>query len=123
MSKPHRHERLEEAIAEAITEVVQGELRDPRLPAILTITGVKLAKDLRAAKVFFTQSPEDEDAIDDTIEALRHAVGFIRGRVAEDVAMRNVPELTFHFDTATKATQRIEELLKQSRRDETPATE
>lgn len=112
----HRTARLEETIREALQLVIQGEVRDPRLPAIFTVSAVKLTPDGGEAKVYFTQMPEDDDDVEDSLDMLEKAGGFLRTRLSQEVTMRSVPRLRFYHDKAQRRYERIEELLADDRK-------
>lgn len=107
-----RNRRIEEQLREAISEIFRGELSDPRLPRIFTVSGVELSKDSAHAKVVFSQLPDDEASIEKTQAAITHSLGYIRRLVAERVKMRHVPELHFHYHDSEAHYQRINAILK-----------
>jgi len=112
----HRAGRIEEALKEALSTVIQSELRDPRMPGIFTVTGVKVTPDYSDARVYFTQIPEDEESIGDTLDALEGASGFLRKRLAQEVNLKSTPRLRFFHDDQARKADRIEELLEQEAR-------
>lgn len=115
MSSPHRQERLEEAVRDALAEILHSEVKDPRMPMMLTVRHVRLTKDMRQARVYFTQMPDDEAAVEATLDALDSATGYIRSRLGDHVRMRYLPELAFHFDDSAGQADRIEQLLREAR--------
>ncbi len=48
----HRHERVAEEILHELGTMVAGELKDPRIAALVTITEVRVTPDLKHARVF-----------------------------------------------------------------------
>ncbi len=112
----HRTERVEEAIREALTLVIQQEVQDPRLPGIFTLSKVRVTPDFTDAKVYFTQVPETDEDIDDTLDMLERASGFLRKRLAQEVNLRTTPRLQFYHDEQTRQAERIEELLAEERK-------
>jgi ribosome-binding factor A len=48
----HRHERVAEEILHELGIMVAGELKDPRIAALVTITEVRVTPDLKHARVF-----------------------------------------------------------------------
>jgi len=51
MAIPGRVARVSEAVKEALSEIVQEEVKDPRL-GMVTITRVKMTADLRRARIW-----------------------------------------------------------------------
>ena len=108
-SSQHHRERLTEALKEEIATILAGELRDPRI-GLVTVTQILMAPGGKAVRVYVSVEGTEEEA-KQTIEGLRKASGFIRHQVAEDLALRKAPELTFHLDRSEQITSRIDELL------------
>ncbi len=114
-----RPERVQEAIRQEISKIVQNEMKDPRL-GFLTITGVEISRDLRHAKVFFSTLGEMKEKRL-ALKGLVSARGFIRGLVGDRVKMRYVPQLEFKIDEALDRGHAIDDILnkiKKERKDE-----
>lgn len=104
-----RPERFAEALKEEIAEVVGFELDDPRLETV-TVTEVKVADDLRDARVYvLVRGSEDE--INSALKALHHAETFVRQQVALNLNLRHAPHVHFVRDTAEENASRISEIL------------
>jgi len=91
-----RPERLAEAIKKEVSELLRDELKDPRI-GFVSITAVKVSKDLRYADIYASVfgEPEDQKA---TIEALTKAQGFIRSELGRRIRLRYIPEINFKLD-------------------------
>jgi len=107
-----RAERLAEQIREELSLIIGGEVEDPRVDSV-TVTAVKLAADLRTAKIYVSVLGT-EDEIKGSIEALKHARGFIRYQLGIVLRMKHTPELFFVYDDADARAARIEELLSKA---------
>jgi ribosome-binding factor A len=114
VSVPHRSERLAEQIRIELAEIIEGELRDPRV-GLATVTEVKLTEDLRNARVFVSVMGTEEEA-QATMRGLQAAAGFVRHRLAEDLELRHVPEIHFVLDQSERSSTRVEELLQRLHR-------
>ncbi len=112
----HRPQRLGQRILEEISELLVGELKDPRI-GLATVTGVRVTPDLRQALVGVSVLGSEEEK-KNTIEGLRAAAPFIRHQLAERLDIRRVPELTFKLDDSAERAARIEELLRKTHSDE-----
>ncbi|MGE5304386.1 MAG: 30S ribosome-binding factor RbfA [Alphaproteobacteria bacterium] len=106
-----RADRVGDLLVELISELIRKEIRDPRINAV-TVTGVKVSKDLRHARVYFNLlgRPEDRET---ALAGLKSATGFIRSKVAKQLNLRFVPTLEFFYDESEDEAQRIENLLNQ----------
>lgn len=116
-----RPERLAELLREEISEVVGFELDDPRLESVI-VTDVRVADDLRDAKVFVLVQGNEREALA-AMEALRHAAPFVRRQVALNLSIRHIPALHFSRDTAEENAVRVNELLEKLRQSDDSAAE
>ena len=110
-----RAKRLGDEIRDQLSEIVTREMTDPRLPGILTVTEVRLTKDLRIATVFFTQLPDDEEAVAKTMKALESGKGYLQSEIASRITMRYHPELRFRHDASRQEFDRIDNILRKVR--------
>ncbi|HEX9453916.1 MAG TPA: 30S ribosome-binding factor RbfA [Candidatus Binatia bacterium] len=106
-----RSDRVGDLILEVVAELLRKDIRDPRVQAV-TLTAVKVSKDLRHARVYFNLLGGQTDC-DDVLAGLKSATGFIRAKVGKQLKLRFVPELEFTYDDTEDEAQRIDKLLKQ----------
>jgi ribosome-binding factor A len=106
-----RLDRLNQLLREEISQLIQRELKDPRL-GFVTVTEVDLAPDLRSAKVFVSVLG-DQTQWSASLAALVHARGFIRHWLREHLDLRVTPELIFRPDRSLEHAARIQQLLRE----------
>jgi len=111
----HRHERVAEEILHELGIMVAGELKDPRIEGLVTITEVRVTPDLKHARVFVNVVGNEAEQ-KKTIRGLAAAVGYIRHELTERIQLRRAPEIHFTLDHSEEYAQRIEELLKQAKK-------
>src|SRR5205807_6022481 len=117
MPNPHRQEKLGELITAEVSDLLRTRVKDPRV-GFVSITHVEVSGDLRHAKVFVSvMGTEKEQSV--TIQALKHASGFLRSELASRITIRYMPELTFKLDTSIEQGSRILELIRQIENEET----
>jgi len=104
-----RAERVQEALRQEISRIVQNEIKDPRL-GFITITKVELTKDLRLARVYFSVLGEDKDKRL-ALKGLNSAKGYIKGLIADRVKLRLTPEIAFNIDVSEEHTRKIYYIL------------
>lgn len=92
--------------------MVAGELKDPRIEALVTITEVRVTPDLKHARVFVSVMGSNAEQ-KSTVQGLTAAVGYIRHELTERIQLRRAPEIHFILDHTEEYSQRIEELLRQ----------
>jgi ribosome-binding factor A len=112
----HRHERVGEEIAHEINAMLAGELKDPRLEGSVVASEVRVQPDMKHARVFISVKGTNKEQ-SDAIKALEHASGFIRRELIERLQLRRVPELHFALDLSQEHVERIEQLLKEMKKD------
>lgn len=102
--------RVDEAVREVLGDVLQRELKDPRI-GFATVTAVRTSADLRHARVLISVLPSEDADPADTIAGLTSAHGYIQRRVGEELKLRNTPTLKFELDDTIDRAMRIQELL------------
>ncbi len=109
-----RTQRVADYLQRELAELIQHEVRDPRL-GMVSITGVEVSRDLGHAKVYYTLMGCDssEDASESTA-VLNRAAGFLRSELSRDSSMRSVPQLRFYFDTSVGRGRELEELIRRA---------
>ena len=112
----HRHERVGEEIAHEINAMLAGELKDPRLEGMVVVSEVRVQPDMKHARVFVNMRGSSKEQTD-AIKALEHASGFIRSELIERLQLRRLPELHFTLDLSQEHVERIEQLLKDMKKD------
>lgn len=105
-----RTDRLNSLLREVISEVIHREIRNPKIPHLLSVTHVEITKDLTFAKVFISFIGDSVN-ITEALRALQSASGFIGSIAAKKVVMRTFPTLKFLLDDTAIKQERIEQLL------------
>lgn len=119
--------RLDQHVKEAVAQVVEEEISDPRLN-LVTITDVDVTADQKYATVYWTALDREivsgEGRRGDPLpQPDEVAAGFdaarsrIQGLVARRVRSRNTPELRFQADPVATQAARVEEVIRRVRRD------
>jgi ribosome-binding factor A len=106
-----RQARVGEMIRRDLSEILQKEMRDPRL-ALVSITSVEVARDFTVAKVFVSAIGTREEKAA-AIKALQGASGFLRGMLGRMLEIRSIPQLVFRYDTGIDRGIRMFELLQE----------
>jgi len=106
--------RVGEQIKKEISQIIQTELKDPRI-GFITVTGVDVSSDLSQAKTYLSVLGNDEQK-EETLKALARSTGFIRSELGKRMRLRHTPELIFKFDSSIEYGSRIESLLDQINR-------
>ncbi|MBL8499955.1 MAG: 30S ribosome-binding factor RbfA [Nitrosomonas sp.] len=101
--------RVADQIQRELADLVQNEIKDPRVRQI-TITAVEVTRDYSYAKVFYTTLCSKEENV--LVEkGLEHAKGFLRTHLAHRMKLRITPQLHFVFDASVERGVRLSKLI------------
>jgi ribosome-binding factor A len=103
-----RPQKLGEVIQRELSELLQRELRDPRV-GMITITTVDVSPDLSHAKVFYTTL--DPAHVEEAQKGLTRAAGFLRSQLAKRIKLYTTPELRFSYDESVERGDRLSRLI------------
>ena len=93
----HRIERVNSVIRQELSELLQRQVKDPRLGNFVAVNDVSTSPDLRYAKVFVSRIGSEEEK-QETLSVLAGASGFFRNELAKRLRFRHIPELSFQWD-------------------------
>ncbi len=108
----HRIEQINNLIRREISELLQRQVKDPRLAHFIAVTAVSTSSDLRHAQVFVSYISSEEEK-QETLSALTSAANFFRKELAKHLKLRRVPELSFHWDDSIERGDRLLRLIDQ----------
>lgn len=95
-------ERVNVTLRSELGALLSTAIADPRLAPITSITRVDCNSDLSSARVYVSVLGEEE-ASEQSLEALRSAAGLLRHRLKERVHLRRLPRLVFLSDRTLAA--------------------
>lgn len=107
-----RVDRVNQLLREELSRLIRHEMKDPRVRGV-TVTGVETTSDLAHATVH-VRTLRDDQPVDEAIEGLESAEGWLRRTLGRDLHMRRIPEFAFEEDRTLEKARRIEELLEQA---------
>lgn len=103
-----RSDRIAEMIQRKLAQIIQQEIKDPRMPAFVTISSVKVTSDLGHAKVYFTVFNNDPG---ETAAILNAAASFLRTALSRTITVRTVPQLHFIYDESIEYGRKLSKLI------------
>ncbi|MDI9818922.1 MULTISPECIES: 30S ribosome-binding factor RbfA [unclassified Legionella] len=103
-----RTDRVAEMMQRKLSQLIHQEVKDPRLPAFVTISSVKVSADLGHAKVYFTVFNGDKKL---AAAILNAAASFLRTALARSVKLRTVPQLHFVYDESIEYGRKLSRLI------------
>ena len=113
-------------VQRVISHVIEFEIKDPRVSALVSVTRCDVTNDLKECKAYISVLGSDEDA-ENTMEGLRRASGFIRKRLAESLNLRYTPQIEFKLDKSIEygvmMSKKIDDVLGANKSTEDTASE
>ena len=126
-----RSDRMAEQLRRELSDIVQDEIKDPRL-GFFSFTEVRMSRDLSHAVVYTSVLEfEDKDStqmstevnqsevnqpevnqLRETVDVLNRATGFIRKQIASRIQARIVPTLKFVADDSVSRGSEMDILIR-----------
>ena len=109
--KPYdRSERVSGQVQRVLAELLKKQIKDPRVNRA-TITDVRLTRDLRIARIYFSVAG-GKDRAQEARQGFESARGFVKRTLAAKLGLRYMPDLEFFYDESFDYGSRIDSLLK-----------
>jgi ribosome-binding factor A len=108
-----RADRVGGQIQKVLSDILLKKIKDPRLEAA-TITGVKMSRDLKFARVYFVTSGGKE-SMEAAAEGFKSALGYVKRKLAAQLGLRYMPELRFFYDDSFDYGSHIDKMIKSVR--------
>src|SRR6266536_2041844 len=90
-----RTERVGELLREELSEILQRQMKDPRLNVLLSITEVSVSPDLKTARVYLSVMGDQTEQMN-ALRAATDATPYLRRELRPRLSsLRYVPELMF----------------------------
>ena len=110
----HKNERINSEVRRELSRIISGDIKDPRISPMTTVTDVEVTQHLKFCKAYISVLG-NEEAGEETLAGLKSASGFIRRELAASVNLRNTPEITFVLDNSIRygieMSKRIDEVI------------
>ncbi len=109
----YSQKRIEVKLSEAISMLIVkgGEVKNHLVSTLCSVSKVELSQDNAYATVFIS-SVLDDKSLEESVEGLQKASGFIQKRVGGAfLKTRNTPVLRFKADISLKEGQKINALI------------
>jgi len=102
---------MAEQLRRELAEIVQDEIKDPRL-GFISFTEVRMSRDLSHAVIYC--SVLNSEQLNESIEILNSAAGFIRKSIGRRIRARIVPTLKFVADESVIRGAAMDELISEA---------
>lgn len=110
-----KNTRINGEVQRELSNIIRGEIKDPRINPLTSVVAVEVAPDLKTCKAYISVLG-DEESQKNTLAGLKSAEGFIRSKLAKSINLRNTPEIKFVLDQSieygVKMSKMIDEVTK-----------
>ena len=113
-----RMKRINDRMKEILSTTLLGKIEDPRLAGVV-VTDVRVDRELDFANIYVSVI-EGQERAEEVLAALRHARGFLRFEISQEVDLRVTPRLRFFWDPTPEKAARIDNLLNEWQKEEHP---
>ena len=107
--KSVRIERINSEIQKAVSYIIDNEIRDPQIDAMISVSDVQTTPDLSHSRIFITSIGSTNS--DEVLNRIKGAAGFIRGKLSKMIKLRITPRLEFMKDESVEYASNIESIL------------
>lgn len=116
-----KNTRINSEVAHELSNIIRGDLKDPRINPLTSVVSVDVTPDLKHCKAYISVLG-DEKSQKDTYDGLMSAEGYIRRQLAKNINLRNTPEITFVMDQSIERgvymSKRIDDVTKADRHED-----
>ena len=92
-----KNTRINGEVLKELSNIIQNEIKDPRIHAMTSVVSVEVTPDLKYCKAYISVLGNEEEQ-QQTIQGLKSAEGYIRSQLAKTINLRNTPQITFILD-------------------------
>lgn len=107
--------RINGEVQRELSNIIRGEVKDPRIHPMTSVVAVEVAPDLKTCKAYISVLG-DEQSQADTLKGLTSAEGYIRRALAKSINLRNTPQIRFILDQSIEygvnMSRRIDEVVR-----------
>jgi len=115
MNSSQRQKRVSSLIKEELSRLLIELVQDSS-SGLITVTRVEVSKDLKSAYVYLSFfGAEDQEKV---LGLLEKRKGFLRKSIASKIKLKYNPMLIFSLDTTSNYEKRIDEILRDVKKDE-----
>jgi len=103
-----RMNKIEDLLHKEIANIIVTRIDNPQIKNTVTITDIKVSKDIRSAIVYFATLDKNFKKVEKIINELKPTIKF---HLSKNVHLKRIPDIKFIFDDTIIKGQRINKLL------------
>ena len=117
-----KNTRINGEVQKELSNIIRGEIKDPRINPLTSVVAVEVAPDLKTCKAYISVLG-DEKSQQDTIKGSKSAEGYIRTMLAKSINLRNTPQITFILDQSIEYGVKMSKMIDDVTKDIADKTE
>lgn len=91
--------------------VLLREIKDPRVPKLVSVIKTEVTKDLKFAKIYVSVMGSEEEK-KNAMKGLKNASSYLRREISHRLNLRATPELNFVLDNSIEYGNHIMDVIK-----------
>ena len=103
-----RMNKIEDLLHKEIANIIVTRIDNPQIKNTVTITDIKVSKDIRSAVVYFVTLDKNFKKVEKIINEIKPTIKFY---LSKNVHLKRIPDIKFIFDDTIIKGQRINKLL------------
>ncbi|MGL4451611.1 MAG: 30S ribosome-binding factor RbfA [Sarcina sp.] len=107
----YRGGRINEEVKKEVSNIIRNDVKDPRITAMVSVTEVKVTKDLSFANVYLSVFGTSKEQEQETFDIIKKSAGFIRKELGKRVKLRVTPQVVIERDSSIAQGMYIDSLL------------
>ena len=111
-----KNTRINGEVLRELSNIIRGEIKDPRINPMTSVVAVEVAPDLKTAKAYISVLG-DEESQKNTLAGLKSAEGQIRREFARNINLRNTPQITFILDQSIEYGVKMSKMINDVTKD------
>ncbi len=111
-----KNTRINGEVLRELSNIIRGEIKDPRINPMTSVVAVEVAPDLKTAKAYISVLG-DEESQKNTLAGLKSAEGYIRRELARNINLRNTPQITFILDQSIEYGVKMSKIINDVTKD------
>lgn len=111
-----KNTRINSEVQRELSEIINREIKDPRIHPMTTVVAVEVTPDLKYCKAYISVLGSEE-AGKETIKGLKSAEGFVRRQLANRINLRNTPQISFVLDQSIEYGVNMTHLINEVTKD------
>lgn len=108
--KSGRIEKINSELQIEIANIINNEIKDPRVNGIISVLRIETDNDLYMSNVYI--SIYNSKNKEETFKSLQNSSGFVRKELSRRVKLRTIPIINFKLDKSIDYSENINSILE-----------